>query len=185
MLAIGIPIDRMLIDQLAGGDEVDCIADINGQMALFELKDKEFNLGNAYSFGAKIGVIGPDRPVIVTTEYVGGDARAHFAKAQEAQRRGQRSWEFSGESPDGASVTYIEGIENIKAGLMGLISSVNVHHARRALNQALPLATLPTTTVLEWLNDQFVARDPLMAVEPLMRRGRRAAKQIGDMDEVG
>jgi hypothetical protein len=49
LLRLGIPLDRMLVDQQAGGDEMDCIADISGETAFFELKDKEFSLGNAYS----------------------------------------------------------------------------------------------------------------------------------------
>jgi hypothetical protein len=37
----GIECERMLIEQKSGGDEMDCFADISGELVLFELKDKE------------------------------------------------------------------------------------------------------------------------------------------------
>jgi hypothetical protein len=43
------------------------------------LKDREFNLGGAYSFGAKIGIIGPAHPVIISREKIGGDAKEHLS----------------------------------------------------------------------------------------------------------
>ena len=43
------------------------------------LKDREFNLGGAYSFGAKIGIIGPAYPVIISREKIGGDAKEHLS----------------------------------------------------------------------------------------------------------
>jgi hypothetical protein len=78
----GVEYERMLIEQKSGGDEMDCFADISGELVLLELKDKEFSLGNAYSFGAKIGITRPQMSVIVTTAHVGGDAKDHFRRAE-------------------------------------------------------------------------------------------------------
>ena len=86
----GVRIDAraILVEQSVGGDEIDCLANIDGELALFELKDKEFNLGNAYSFGAKIGIIRPDHPIIVTTERIGNDARESTSCERNRQVRG-------------------------------------------------------------------------------------------------
>ena len=64
--SLGINYEAMLIEQKSGGDEMDCFADISGELCLFELKDKEFSLGNAYSFGAKVGIHKPAHAIIVT-----------------------------------------------------------------------------------------------------------------------
>ena len=49
---------EVLVEQSVGGDEIDCVANISGELTLFELKDKEFNLGN--------------------------DAKEHFTRARQA-----------------------------------------------------------------------------------------------------
>jgi len=71
LIQSGIDPDRVLIEAALGGDEVDCVADISGEVALFELKDKEFNLREAYSFGAKVGIIKPRHAVVVTSSHIG------------------------------------------------------------------------------------------------------------------
>lgn len=53
--SLGIPYDAMLVWQKSNGDEMDCFADVSGEVCLFELEDKEFSLGNAYSFGGEGG----------------------------------------------------------------------------------------------------------------------------------
>ncbi len=82
---LGIDYDSMLLEQKSGGDELDCFADLSGELALSELKDKEFSLGNAYSFGAKIGIHRPQHAVVVTTSHVGNDAKEHFRRSQDAE----------------------------------------------------------------------------------------------------
>ena len=87
LVRVGVLREYILLEQQLGGDEIDCVAVISGELALFELKDKEFSLGNAYSFGAKIGIIRPQHPVIVTTEAVGGDAKDHLAVSRVVLKR--------------------------------------------------------------------------------------------------
>ena len=85
LVSFGVRLEDILVDQVSGGDEMDCIAAVEGFVVLFELKAKEFNLGNAYSSGVKIGIIEPDYPVIVTTHHVGADAREHFSKSRRSR----------------------------------------------------------------------------------------------------
>jgi hypothetical protein len=79
---VGIPHDHILFEQQIGGDELDVIVNISEELVLFELKGKEFSLGNAYSFGSKIGIVRPNHSVIFTIDYVGGDARGHFERGK-------------------------------------------------------------------------------------------------------
>ncbi len=122
---LGVPADRTLVEQEAGGDEMDCIADVSGEVAFFELKDKEFSLGNAYSFGAKMGIVRPRHPIIVTTDRVGNDAKEHFSRSRSAAR-GPRRYRSYGDPTDDETrpVAYIEGIENLRAGLERIVGEI-------------------------------------------------------------
>lgn len=138
LLHLGIPISNIRMEQIYSGEEVDCIAEIYGRIALFELKDKEFNRGNAYSFGAKIGIFQPDIPVVVTTEKVGGDARDHFVARSAGTNRNRRR--PLGDSLDGESVMFIEGLDNLTSGLESVVSEIAKSALAPSLRSALSLA---------------------------------------------
>lgn len=146
---LGIPIDRIRLERTDGGDEVDCIADISGDVVLFELKDKEFSLGNAYSFGAKMNVIRPEYPVVVTTENVGNDAKAHFAKSRQAAKSSRSQLYFGGDDAQVGEITYIEGIDDLGESLNYLVSRIVGNDVERILGQVLPLASLNARSVVD------------------------------------
>ena len=146
LLRFGIPLDHILVEQAVGGDEIDCLANISGELVLFELKDKEFNLGNAYSFGAKIGILQPTRAVIVSTEHVGGDAKEHFKRAQLAET--SRSRPHYGEGP-ATEIQYIEGIGNLTERLDEVLGEIFDVDARRIVSEVLPLAFPDPTAVIQ------------------------------------
>lgn len=121
LIKLGIPVTNVRMEQIYSGEEVDCIAEIHGRIVLFELKDKEFNRGNAYSFGAKIGIFQPDISVVITTEKVGADARDHFMARSAGSTRTRRPYR---DSTDGEGVTFIEGLENLESGLDAVVTEV-------------------------------------------------------------
>jgi hypothetical protein len=125
---------------------MDCIADVSGELAFFELKDKEFNLGSAYSFGAKIGIVRPQHPVVVTTEHVGGDAKEHFERAREPRVRRYRS---ALDQDRQREVRYIEGIENLSARLGGIVGEIYKRDAQNILDELVPFATPAGSTLVE------------------------------------
>jgi len=151
---LGVPREHMLVEQQLGGDEIDCLVSVSGETVLFELKDKEFNLGNAYSFGAKIGITRPDYSVIISTEHVGQDAKDHFQRARIAE---ERSSQYLAYDKRPAEVRYIEGVENLRDGIRSAISEIYSGDAARLLNQVLPLAFPNAATIL----DSLQARPPL------------------------
>ncbi|MFG2477348.1 hypothetical protein [Streptomyces fagopyri] len=121
LIKLGIPAANIRMEQIYSGEEVDCIAEIHGRIVLFELKDKEFNRGNAYSFGAKIGIFQPDVSVVITTERVGADARDHFMARSAGSVRVRRPYRDSAEAE---SVTFIEGLPNLESGLDAVVTEV-------------------------------------------------------------
>jgi hypothetical protein len=162
LVAVGVARDSILVEQQVGGDEIDCLANISGDLALFELKDKEFNLGSAYSFGAKIGIIRPKHPVIFSTEHVGNDAKEHFIRAYKAATtRGQGIYSYldaeelltlHGDIGDDRSeITYIEGLQNLRDGIQRLASSVYREDAISILKQVLHLGSMDAASVIHAL----------------------------------
>lgn len=143
--AVGVSPQRIVAEQQAGGDELDVLADISGDLVFFELKDKEFSLGSAYSFGAKIGIIRPRYPVIVTTEVVANDAKDHFQRARLASR-GELI--FEEEVAEAQDIRYIEGLPNISRGIRLLASEIYMGDAIRVLRRVLPLAAIDPQALL-------------------------------------
>lgn len=144
LASLGVSSDRILLEQDMGGDELDCLADVQGELVFFELKDKEFSLGNAYSFGAKIGIVRPDESVIVTSEYVGNDAKEHFERAQMAEQRERRY--RPPETTKG--VQYIEGLENMASGLQALVTEIGARRALRLLGDVMPTTVVPASVLV-------------------------------------
>lgn len=147
LVALGVATQQLLVEQNEGGDEMDCLADISGELVFFELKDKEFNLGNAYSFGAKIGIVRPDHSVIITTEKVGGDARDHFQRAQIAENRGFRTYDYSDPRP--RPLVYIEGLETLRNDLTQFVTSIVKKDAASILSEAIESIVLDPREVVE------------------------------------
>ncbi len=149
---LGIDYDSMLLEQKSGGDELDCFADLSGELALFELKDKEFSLGNAYSFGAKIGIHRPQHAVVVTTSHVGNDAKEHFRRSQDAEidprltRRSRPS-----------ELQYIEGLDSLDRELRRLVDQISSEDASRVLRGLLPVAAMDAGGVVEALKAKLEA----------------------------
>jgi hypothetical protein len=149
LTALGVPADRILVEQEAGGDEMDCIADVSGEVAFFELKDKEFSLGNAYSFGAKMGIVRPLHPVIVTTDRVGNDAKEHFSRSRSAAGNPRRYRTYGDPTDDETRpVEYIEGIESLRSGLERIVGEIYRRDALGIVRGVLPKAMLAPQTVI-------------------------------------
>jgi hypothetical protein len=144
LIELGVLPNDILLECQMGGDEIDCIANISGELVMFELKDKEFNLGNAYSFGAKISLINPRHAVVITTAYVGNDVKDHFRRANSGRRR-----TFDLGSDNTVKISYIEGVENFHQGIGELVSKIYRHDAEIILRNALSFATPSSKTLLK------------------------------------
>jgi len=140
-----IPSSALLIEQNVGGDEIDFLANVSGELVLFELKDKDFSLGNAYSFGAKIAIIRPNYPVIITTEHVGSDAKDHFVRARVS---GRQESNFFGNDDVGAEVRYIEGVADVRRGLEELVSAIYRQDAKKLIADVVQTASVNSSTLL-------------------------------------
>lgn len=102
----------------ANGEELDIMVKDFGSRIFFELKDREFGLGDAYPFVYRItryaGMVG----VVATMDKVSTDAQKFFE--EETQRR---------EYP--IKIQYLEGPEGIQRGITKLVENASLLQVRR------------------------------------------------------
>jgi len=78
--SLNVPSDRILIDVSPSGEDVEMFADIDGTLVMFELKDNEYGLNNAYSLGARIGMHRPQLAFVVSTKGIASEVKDHFKR---------------------------------------------------------------------------------------------------------
>lgn len=117
----GIHESQISWNAMSGEDEIDIIVDLHGQKIFFELKDREFGLGDSYPFVARLEKYGGEFGVVISTEKIAGDAK---------------SW-LSNLGPNRGAVTVltIEGTEQIPQQLPRQIDQISRVTAMRLLNE--------------------------------------------------
>lgn len=70
LLTAGVEMSQIAWGATAGEDELDIVASINGVTVFFELKDREFGLGDAYPFSSRVQRYGGDVGVILSMDRV-------------------------------------------------------------------------------------------------------------------
>jgi hypothetical protein len=133
--ALGVQANNILFECKIKGSEIDCIANIGGELVVFELKDKDFGLREAYAFAAKIGLLEPQHAVVITTTHVESVVKDHFENSSKTGRR--RASGRGGTLDDSPSITYVEGIENFRTGLDKVVSGINERAIRAIIADAL------------------------------------------------
>lgn len=149
LVKLGVRREDILLECQLGTDEIDCIALIAGRVAIFELKDKEFSTGNAYSFSAKISLIDPDFSLIVTTDKVAADVKGRFSRV----KRDPRTSRVSHAADEAASIQYVEG-DDFRSGLRRAVSEIYQIDARSTLQGALSAVALDAASVLNAMANQ-------------------------------
>ena len=145
LINLGVPATDILLECQLGSDEIDCIALVSGDIVILELKDKEFSMGNAYSFSAKISIVNPRHSVIITTEKVGPDVKSHFSRTR-WDSRPTRGRSYAADAP--GSLHYVEG-NNFVPSLRIAVAKIYRADAQRILNEALAAALPSAESLLE------------------------------------
>jgi len=122
LVALGVPIESILWNVEASGEEVDIIVDFVDRLWIYELKDRDFGAGDAYPFNYRKARYHADRAVIITTEKVLSDARRVFA-------------DLGREAPGGSEgePSYIEGLATVEESMRVLFEKASADIAARVL----------------------------------------------------
>jgi len=112
------------------GEDIDVIASVLDRLVFFELKDREFGLGDAYPFSYRVARYQGDLGVIVSAEKVAPDARKFFEEQRESARRLSP---FAGP----ASISFIEGFGPKNAELLNLLTRISMRYLSHRLSPGL------------------------------------------------
>lgn len=146
LMQLGVDQDDILLECQIGSDEIDCIAQISGEIAIFELKDKDFSIGNAYSFGAKMSIFNGEHAVIVSTESISQDVKEHFNRTRSTDRRSLSV--YYGREPQ--LIHYIEGPEFLDS-ISPIVSKIYSKDGGRILDKALALGLAKSSKLIKAL----------------------------------
>lgn len=80
--SLGITSDRIILHSEEGSDHVEFIVDVDGTLVLFELKDSEFGLSDAYSLGTRIALQRPKLAFVVSTTGISQEVKDHFKRVK-------------------------------------------------------------------------------------------------------
>ena len=104
----------------ASGEEIDIMVEDFDSRLFFELKDREFGLGDAYPFVYRITRYGGDGGIIATMDKVSTDAKKFFE--EETHRR---------EYP--IKIQYLEGPKQIQEDIPKIVEQMALLQARRII----------------------------------------------------
>ncbi len=120
LLKLGINAGSIKWGAEANGEELDIVLEDFGSRVFFELKDREFGLGDAYTFTFRLTRYGGSAGVVATMDKMSADAKKFFA--EEAERR---------DTP--IDVMVFEAVAGIKAGMADLLHRMSLAQIERLL----------------------------------------------------
>lgn len=136
---MGVPEAAITWSATAGEDELDIILELHGGQVFFELKDREFGLGDAYPFSSRVQRYGGTAGVVVAT----GGVAEEVKKYLEEQQRNAPQRMFT-----------IESEEELTSRLASILDSLSQIATRRTLGLLFDQVNLAAGPVI----DQWVGR---------------------------
>jgi len=76
--ALGVEGRRILLEVIDGPNELDVVANFDGDLLLMELTDNRFSIGHAYPFVGKCSLYKPEIPIVVSTEGIDPDVKEYI-----------------------------------------------------------------------------------------------------------
>src|SRR5207237_7975551 len=125
---IGISRDSVIVEGTPSSTDI--VLDLSGDLVLVVLKDREFNLSDAYSFNAKVSRIKASEGVIVANEGLSGDAKKLVQEELGPQRA---------RITDPFRITFVEGVQAFEHELGRVVERRRRQYFLRALGD---LATI-------------------------------------------
>src|SRR5260370_40365919 len=100
---LGLSREQVIIESSPAGTAI--VLDLSGDLVLVVLKDREFNLADAYAFNAKASRIKAAEGVIVSNEGLSGDAK-RLVQEELGPQRARISDPFR--------ISFVEGVQGLE-----------------------------------------------------------------------
>lgn len=124
----------------ASGEELDIMVEDFDARIFFELKDREFGLGDAYPFVYRITRYGGRVGIVATMDKISTDAKKFFE--EEIRRRDYHM-----------DIRYLEGSESIQHGVTKLIEDMSLLQVRRLVQPFSLRVSFELWPIVErWIN---------------------------------
>lgn len=132
LLKQGIAEKSIIWNLSDASEEIDCVLQINGRVWIFELKDRNFESGDAQRLGHRAIKFKADKAIVITTGTISTDAKNVMNDlAGEPFLNGQKWRPF-----------YIEGIDSVESSIQKLINNEIVFDVQQKCKQIGKHSTL-------------------------------------------
>jgi hypothetical protein len=121
-------------------DNVEFIVDVDGTLVLFDMKDSEFGLTQAYSLGARIALQRPKIAFIVSSRGISQEVKDHFKRVK----------------PE-TQIVYVANMLQLEATVRKVVEGMRLARAKTWLLcfQSMMSFPLPTVLLPKLQNEKF------------------------------
>jgi hypothetical protein len=137
---MGISSDRILLHVPDEADSVEFIVDVDGTLVLFDMKDSEFGLTQAYALGARIALQRPKLAFIVSSRGISQEVKDHFKRVK----------------PE-THLVYVANMLQLEATVRKVVEGMRLTRAKAWLLcfQSMMSFPLPTVLLPKLHNERF------------------------------
>jgi hypothetical protein len=142
---LGLREEEIFVDIGYNGEQIDILAFAFSRIIVFELKDREFGLGDAYKFHGKVSRLKEKTkesviPIVITTKTVAAEARKLLSEVESSRHYRYRQLEDSG-------YLCVEGLDKVEAEMRKLFDE-QIRETISARTRAV-LSRFPAKNVVE------------------------------------
>jgi hypothetical protein len=113
LMNLGVPAEKIILNPSTVNDDVEILADLDGTLLMFNLKDAEYGIPHALSFTTRIGMHRPHMAFLVSTRGVSAEVKDHFKKVKLDTQ-----------------MVYIANMLQLDATLKKVVEGVRMHRVR-------------------------------------------------------
>jgi hypothetical protein len=113
LMNLGVPAEKIILNPSTVNDDVEILADLDGTLLMFNLKDAEYGIPHALSFTTRIGMHRPHMAFLVSTRGVSAEVKDRFKRVKLD-----------------AQMVYIANMLQLDATLKKVVEGVRMHRVR-------------------------------------------------------
>jgi hypothetical protein len=113
LMNLGVSPEKIILNPSTVNDDVEILADLDGTLLMFNLKDAEYGIPHALSFTTRIGMHRPDMAFLVSTRGVSAEVKDHFKRVKLDTQ-----------------MVYIANMLQLDATLKKVVEGVRMHRVR-------------------------------------------------------
>jgi hypothetical protein len=113
LMNLGVPAEKIILNPSTVNDDIEILADLDGTLLMFNLKDAEYGIPHALSFTTRIGMHRPQMAFLVSTRGISADVKDHFKRVKLDTQ-----------------MVYIANMLQLDATLKKVVEGVRMHRVR-------------------------------------------------------